>query len=79
MTDRLFADCCYGTEGQHADWQPCPRKPWDELTAAERRVRFGFHEPQSYEDMVVAQYAEGGPMTKAAARDARRILRQREA
>jgi hypothetical protein len=25
MTDRLFADCCYGTEEQHGPNQPCPQ------------------------------------------------------
>ncbi len=24
MTDRYFADCCYGTDHQHAQWEPCP-------------------------------------------------------
>lgn len=24
MTDRLFADCCYGTDWQHGENEPCP-------------------------------------------------------
>lgn len=27
MTDRLFAECCYGTDWQHGENMPCP---WDE-------------------------------------------------
>ena len=26
MTDRLFADCCYGSDYQHAPSQPCPQE-----------------------------------------------------
>jgi hypothetical protein len=28
MTDRLFSDCCYGTEQQHAGYEPCPQLDW---------------------------------------------------
>lgn len=32
MTDRLFADCCYGSELQHMAAQPCPQAvPADRL------------------------------------------------
>jgi hypothetical protein len=26
MTDRMFADCCYGSEFQHLPTQPCPQE-----------------------------------------------------
>ena len=25
MTDRMFSDCCYGTEAQHLPGEPCPQ------------------------------------------------------
>ena len=25
MTDRLFTDCCYGSDQQHTDREPCPQ------------------------------------------------------
>jgi hypothetical protein len=25
MSDRLFSACCYGTDQQHPDWEPCPQ------------------------------------------------------
>lgn len=34
MTDRLFADCCYGTDLQHGLTEPCPTP--DDLNATLR-------------------------------------------
>jgi hypothetical protein len=31
MTDRLFADCCYGTDHEHAERDPCPTDALDRL------------------------------------------------
>jgi hypothetical protein len=45
MTDRMLADCCYGSEHQHADWQPCPQTEQAAMAAEHYGRCFGEEPP----------------------------------
>lgn len=39
MTDRLFSECCYGTDLQHAEGSPCPQTMVPRETRLEASLR----------------------------------------